>query len=91
MRTELNYGTPNGGPGSSLGEHGGRLQDRPVAAPGLRRIGAGIAALLAIFGTWHERRRFRAELEELDEHLLDDIGLTPSQARSEAAKPFWRD
>jgi uncharacterized protein YjiS (DUF1127 family) len=36
------------------------------------------------------RRRDRRLLAHLDVHLLRDIGLTPEDARSEAAKPFWR-
>lgn len=90
MSTQLNYGTPDG---SALGERSGRLPYRQGPLPGadLRRIAAGFAALASIPRTWLERRRFRAELEALDERLLNDIGLTPSEARSEAAKPFWRD
>ncbi|WP_104205359.1 DUF1127 domain-containing protein [Billgrantia saliphila] len=34
----------------------------------------------------HSRRR----LLELDERLLNDIGLDRSTARREASKPFWR-
>lgn len=36
------------------------------------------------------RRRDRAVLARLDDHLLRDIGLSPDEARTEAAKPFWR-
>jgi uncharacterized protein YjiS (DUF1127 family) len=35
---------------------------------------------------WRERRT----LEELDDRMLHDIGLSRSQAIAEAAKPFWR-
>jgi len=34
-------------------------------------------------------RELRA-LCELDDHMLSDIGLTRSQLRREAARPFWR-
>ena len=44
----------------------------------------------AIVRTWSERRSQRRALAELDERLLQDIGVTRSQARFEAAKPFWR-
>jgi uncharacterized protein YjiS (DUF1127 family) len=30
-------------------------------------------------------------LEELDEHLLQDIGKTRLEAEAEAKKPFWRE
>ena len=43
-----------------------------------------------ILRTWSERRSQRRVLAELDERLLQDIGVTRSQARFEAAKPFWR-
>jgi uncharacterized protein YjiS (DUF1127 family) len=41
---------------------------------------------------WAARRRQRLTLAELCQqpHLLDDLGLTPAQARREARKPFWR-
>jgi uncharacterized protein YjiS (DUF1127 family) len=41
-------------------------------------------------GTWLERRRSRQALAELDERLLRDIGLTPSEAIAESAMPFWK-
>ncbi|MCA1442408.1 DUF1127 domain-containing protein [Ensifer sp. IC4062] len=45
---------------------------------------------------WHyycalaAKRRSRRALEELSEHLLEDIGVTEEEARREAAVPFWR-
>lgn len=38
---------------------------------------------------WIERRRQRRALAQLDQHLLDDVGLTREQARHELDKPFW--
>jgi uncharacterized protein YjiS (DUF1127 family) len=37
-----------------------------------------------------DRRRQRLALAELDERLLADIGVSRTQARNEADKPFWR-
>ncbi|NIR28247.1 MAG: DUF1127 domain-containing protein [Gammaproteobacteria bacterium] len=37
-----------------------------------------------------ERARQRRELAQLDDRMLRDMGLTRSQARAEARKPFWR-
>jgi uncharacterized protein YjiS (DUF1127 family) len=34
--------------------------------------------------------RQREALSRLDDHLLDDIGVTRQQANAEAAKPFWK-
>lgn len=39
---------------------------------------------------WAGRRRQRLDLDELDDRLLSDIGLTREAARREAEKPFWR-
>lgn len=38
---------------------------------------------------WSQRSRARRHLAELDEHILHDIGLTPSQVRRETSKAFW--
>ncbi len=37
------------------------------------------------------RRKGRKTLAVLDDHMLDDIGLTRTMAMAEADKPFWRD
>lgn len=47
-----------------------------------------LARKLALWFTRYQQRRV---LRELDAHLLRDIGITPEQARREAAKPFWID
>jgi uncharacterized protein YjiS (DUF1127 family) len=39
---------------------------------------------------WSQRSYTRYELGHLDESSLRDIGLTRSEAESEAAKPFWQ-
>jgi uncharacterized protein YjiS (DUF1127 family) len=36
-----------------------------------------------------ERQRTRLFLAELTNSQLDDIGLTPAQARRESSRPFW--
>ncbi len=38
---------------------------------------------------WAERHAFRRDLARMDEHLWDDLGLGPDEARAEIAKPFW--
>jgi uncharacterized protein YjiS (DUF1127 family) len=43
-----------------------------------------------VLHVWPERRRQRAQLRELEDHLLRDIGVTRGEALREARKPFWR-
>jgi uncharacterized protein YjiS (DUF1127 family) len=49
----------------------------------VRRLTAWVRAAIA---RWHERRI----LEELDERMLRDIGISRSEAQVEARKPAWR-
>ena len=49
----------------------------------------GWTALLNEWLRWSERSRQRADLRDLDEHLLKDIGITRQQALDEANRPFW--
>jgi uncharacterized protein YjiS (DUF1127 family) len=46
--------------------------------------------LIGTIAAWIVRRRQRRTLAELDEHLLNDVGLSREQAHREAAKPFWK-
>ena len=48
------------------------------------------ARALAWLGTWAERYRGRSSLRELDERLLQDIGVRREDALHEARKPFWK-
>ena len=45
---------------------------------------------LQVIGAWYERSRQRLALANLDDRLLDDIGVTFPEAAREVAKPFWR-
>jgi uncharacterized protein YjiS (DUF1127 family) len=55
-----------------------------------QQLNAGkLRAFASAIRAWLERSRQRRALAELDDRLLRDIGLTRSQAQSEAAKPFW--
>jgi uncharacterized protein YjiS (DUF1127 family) len=54
---------------------------------------ASISAMALRFGVWLvrgiDRSRQRASLADLDERLLEDIGVTRVEANREADKPFW--
>lgn len=39
---------------------------------------------------YSQRRRSRRQLLALDARLLEDIGITREQARTEGRKPFWQ-
>lgn len=39
--------------------------------------------------TWQSRARNRANLANLDDHLLKDVGLSRSDIQREIEKPFW--
>jgi uncharacterized protein YjiS (DUF1127 family) len=39
---------------------------------------------------WAERARQRRQLAELDERLLQDVGISRAQAMAEAGKAFWQ-
>ncbi|WP_407313630.1 DUF1127 domain-containing protein [Pseudomonas sp. nanlin1] len=56
----------------------------PFSQPGLKA--GGLSLWRAVWLRQHTRR---ALLQLSDEQLLD-IGLTPQDARREAAKPFWK-
>lgn len=64
-----------------------------VPFPAPRRSHAHRAELQGLWTAWRARRRFRTEISRLlrvAPHMIEDIGLTSTQARREAAKPMWR-
>jgi uncharacterized protein YjiS (DUF1127 family) len=88
MRTEASCGTCVANP----------IAPMPLPAEGLaitmlrqpfHLLAAGAAGAQAMLATWQRRSRARHELEQMDEHLLTDVGLTRDQVLQEAAKPFW--
>jgi uncharacterized protein YjiS (DUF1127 family) len=51
--------------------------------------GGWLLQALATLRLWNERRRQRAQLAELTDLELHDIGLSRSLTAAETAKPFW--
>lgn len=50
----------------------------------------GLALLPDRLWAWLAKSRGRRHLAELDDRLLQDIGVTSGAARREIEKPFWR-
>lgn len=61
-----------------------QAQDRVVPAPRT----AATSRIGLLLRRWRQRRAMH-ELLELDDRLLDDIGLTREQVRAEARKAAW--
>jgi uncharacterized protein YjiS (DUF1127 family) len=40
--------------------------------------------------TWHQRVQDRQALNQLDAHMLHDIGLSRADVEHEVSKPFWQ-
>jgi uncharacterized protein YjiS (DUF1127 family) len=47
--------------------------------------------VFATLREWRRRSRERAQLEQLDDRMLKDIGLTAADREFLANKPFWRE
>ncbi|NNE79529.1 MAG: DUF1127 domain-containing protein [Silicimonas sp.] len=45
--------------------------------------------MLARFSAWYSLISQRRTLSKLDDHLLDDIGISREAARKEARRPVW--
>ena len=46
--------------------------------------------LVTLMITWQQRVQQRHHLVDLDDRVLQDMGMTRADARREARKPFWR-
>lgn len=55
----------------------------------LRFLALGVVALCH-GAMWVARHKQRHTLLALEDHQLEDIGVTREQATKEARKPFWR-
>lgn len=56
-----------------------------------RSVGNPMKRLFATLATWQQRYELRRHLLEMDQRLLEDIGMSRAKAAREAAKPFWTD
>jgi uncharacterized protein YjiS (DUF1127 family) len=55
----------------------------------LARAIAGRKAVLSRIAEWQQRAAGRRQLMRLTDRDLRDIGISRSEARAEASKPFW--
>jgi len=55
----------------------------------LRRLGAFVLYLVGRYDLAVERFRSRRALEDLDERLLRDIGVSFEEASQEYQRPLW--
>ena len=62
------------------------LEQYPEANINLRGFFAYGVALLRL---WMNKARQRRQLRNIDPRILDDMGITPEQARRESEKCFW--
>lgn len=76
-----------------------RHVSRPMSALAHKAFGntlnlpSPLEALLRFYrltGIWTRRSQERLHLKELDDHLLQDLGLSREQVEREISKPFWR-
>ena len=64
---------------------------RSIAAATRPRGAQGVWAWsMAMLREWWRRSRTRSQIDELDEHLLRDIGLTRAAVQAESDKHFWQ-
>jgi uncharacterized protein YjiS (DUF1127 family) len=72
--------------------HGSVYAQGRATARKTQRISSALSGLLETIRAWIVRSRQRraiAELAELDDHILKDIGVSKDKMLREAAKPFW--
>ena len=48
-------------------------------------------SVLMTIKTWYQRSKDRSRFTRLNDHLLNDIGLTHEDAFNEVDKPFWKE
>ena len=60
----------------------------PSHAAGLR--GAAVGEAIDTLMLWQARRRARQDLAGLSNQMLQDIGISRTDAEREYGKPFWR-
>ena len=52
-------------------------------------VSTALARTWSTVSLWRERARQRTHLSEMSVAMLEDVGISVSQARAESGKPFW--
>lgn len=65
-------------------------RSRPIARALFGSLVKALQSAATLVARWQDRRRDRRMLMEMDEHLLEDIGISRADAYQESRKPFWR-
>jgi uncharacterized protein YjiS (DUF1127 family) len=60
------------------------------SAPFQSAIVAAVTPAVDLFATWRRRATDRRRLQDLDDQMLRDIGLSRGDVEIEIKKPFWR-
>jgi uncharacterized protein YjiS (DUF1127 family) len=69
------------------------IEDLDIAAltfAAVERIEGFAATVKKSISLWVRRSQERRVLSQMNQHMLDDIGLTVGQVQREAAKYFWQ-
>ena len=69
------------------------IEDMDIAAltlAAVERIEVAAVTVKDVFSTWMQRSQERRKLSLMNDHLLDDIGLTRYDVQREVAKYFWQ-
>lgn len=56
----------------------------------VQKIESAAKAVDRVFATWISRVEARRQLAQMNDHMLNDIGLNRIDIASEVDKPFWR-
>ena len=69
------------------------IEDLDIAAAtfaAIERVEAVAARVTGTINLWHRRSNDRRLLAMMNQHLLDDIGLSQAEVARETAKLFWQ-
>ena len=53
------------------------------------RLGHMLNLTICTLQTWVKRYKNRRQLAQLEDHILEDVGLSREQLKREIMKPFW--